>query len=531
MGDERDLEGTVRDLVSRLTPEAALQMYDEVARNPNHGQNNVLVRQALVTRINRRRTQHARRLFTRFFQHFLAQDLGLLREELGVGGPLHPIDIGGLWAAGRRTALAAEARRIEPLVEEVARDYPIDEALARPELRPATESLRAAASAWLADALAKPPVLKTLLDTANAWRAEEARRVGIAQKLRPLTAEGVALAQAILAQQGNLHSLAQELLARAGRPPLLAEAGGGFAEDDRVAALGGAAGKWAHLPALPVLDQARDYRGFASFLVEAPATLQGRLAGNLVRHLKWVALSIADDLSAGAGTDRTAKGPLLFPLRRRAALDQELAHFETILDSFEELDLMRDPRAGSQAREALEKMVRRVEQELYPAVSDRVAAAVRAKFRPTPDQESLAWVLGYCTRWRACLSKSLHWGTGFSNFRTLLLEELNAAFKDCFAEEGHATATACLDHATRLLELAQALGADVSAWPSLLDKGLVKVCTQRLEEEGTLSPPERKLLQTVAALVGAELKRTRHWQDASLRAFADKASLHGIVSG
>ena len=45
MGDERDLEGTVRDLVSRLTPEAALQMYDEVARNPNHGQNNVLVRQ------------------------------------------------------------------------------------------------------------------------------------------------------------------------------------------------------------------------------------------------------------------------------------------------------------------------------------------------------------------------------------------------------------------------------------------------------------------------------------------------------
>lgn len=527
---EVDIGRQIDTLIEKLPRDAAGQMLDQIEGEAGSGPRKEAVRQALVKRLNASRSQHARRLFTGLFEPFLCRDPMLLRAELAPTGVIHPLDLGAIWAWLAGGPIRDMASQADARLKEMATDQPIDRALLTPEAVEMGMRLREAAATALTPTLDVPQDGQALLVRLNELRVKEAARTGGLPVPRPLGRDDLVLIRGLLVSAAEVRTLVDRTLDALSRRKDqgledLAEAAGALPAVP-IGARSGQADIGRMVP-LTLLNRHRAFGALPAFLSAAPTAWREMLATALTRHLARAAIGITEELTAIAVPDGGAagvRGPLSATATRREALDRDLAAADELLVTAEEFGLLESQRHGPPIREQLGQMVRKVEAALYPALIDRCAAANRSLSKATPDHDTVEWLLAFAGRWRAVLTRDLHWGTGYTEFRDHVLEDLRDGIARCLTREGYEEARDRLAHVGRLSSLARQLGAGPEGWLSLLDQGLVQTATARLRDPTELTSGDIVLLTTVSRLIDAELKRTRYWKSPELQEFAELAA-------
>ncbi|TWB56474.1 hypothetical protein FBZ92_11180 [Nitrospirillum viridazoti] len=521
---EEDRARTLTDLVDRLSPEAARKLFEEVDSSPD--QSRTMVRRALIHKLNAQRQAHARRQFTQLFEPFLTSDPWLLREEFHCPGSIHPLDVGGLWSALAAKPLAPLSRSVDETLSALAQEQPLFVVLRTPKALALREELRVAAAARLSQTLQDKAATKDLLEAMNAWRRTEATRKNLGVMPRPLVLADLSLLYMLLENGGPYSRLVMGL----------------NGNDDNGGADGAAAVLSFQAPGVPtpqanqltllmplvLLNRHRAYRQMSGYLVQGPPDWQPVLLSALVRHLARTCQVLADELGALAGAGEVARRPLVVASERRELLERELVYLDDLLTLFDEFDLLRDGREASLAHSTLDTMIKKVEGALYPYLSTRVSVTAHAKGRMALDHAALAWALGYTMRWRNTLTRSLHWGTRYSDFRERLVEDLTDAYRAAFSRTEAGDSRERLGQAVRAAELSQAVGADLRESMTLLDQGLVQTATDRLRDATPMTGAEMALITTLLVKAQNELRRTKHWRDANLVNFVTLAEGRGL---
>jgi len=515
-------ENTINDLVARLPTEEADRLFEELEQLEGNNARRQAVRRALVDKLNALRRQHARRLFTELFQRYMTRDAALLRPEFASPGTLHPLDIGALWVRLVDKSIGAFARQADAMLAERALSRPLRAVFRLPEVVQLQADMARRTAEVLTATLGTTGAVRPFLEETNRWRGLEARRIRLGFDPRPLAMEDLRLMLGILANGSAMIALHEELRRAARDPDTLAAMVGdpGRGLDARSAALVPTVGVMAPLALLHV---DRNYVAGRMILLHGPQPWQEPTVIALTRHLGRTCHALTEEIMAAMGVGQLVRVGLSLPLARREMLDRELSNLDILLSLFEDLDLINHLRYGGLARDFLDRMVRRVEAELYPMLEERCLAEGRSAGRPIADFEALDWTLSFCTRWRGVLKRSLFWGTGFSSFHDNVVASLRDAYRGCFSRNGYASAAQRLAHAIRLAQLGGRLGEDATGWMGLMDPGLIRTVAQRLKEADPLSGSEGSLARGVLSLAQTELRRTRHWRDAALQEFADMA--------
>lgn len=509
-------------LIAQLPTTVADQLYEEIAQSDADGARRQAVRNALVDKLNAERRQHARRLFTDLFRAMLSHDPLLLRPDFCTVGVIHPIDIGGIWAKLSEKAMASLARKAETLLRDLAQTMPLRVAFRDPAVLSLQAAMRTQALDSLAAALAGGAVGKTFLDDVNRWRLAEGRRIRLGFEPRPWVMDDLKLVHGVLVTLAPLTSLLDGLREAGGNAERLRVGLERAAVD--LAQLGAPAEQLGPLLPETLLHADRLYLAGRLALLHGPRRWQEPVVVALVRHLGRTAFSLVEEVLAAIGVDEIVRPGLVFPVPRRAQLDRELDHLDTLLGIFEDLDLINHPRYGAMARDYLDRMVRRMETEFYPVLVERCAAEARSIIRPIPDYDALDWALGFCNRWRSVLKRSLFWGTGHSEFRDRVLDDLRDGFRGSFTRTGYDGPVQRIAHALHLSQLGNRLDSVCTDWVGLLDQGVVRTVVERLKHPQVLSAAEAALLRGFAVLAEEELKRTRHWRDPALQELVDRAA-------
>ena len=515
-------ENTINDLIARLPAAEADKLYDELDALTEDTPDRRAVRRALAEKLNAQRRQHTRRLFTELFQPFLTHDTNLLRAEFGGIGVLHPMDVGALWVRLAQSGLQSLAKKADTELGDLAASRPLRSVFRQPAVQALRTEMMTQAIKVLPSLLSAPGPLRTMLEEMNRWRHGEAKRMRLTFEPRALLADDVRLMLGILQQQATLIVL-MERMRRAARDPhslsgLLADM-----ETDVLGKAGLPATGAALVLPLVLVHEEMDYDAGRLVLMHGPLVWQEPTLMALVRHLGRACFVLAEEIGLVLGSGQVVRAGLSLPPPRRDNLDRELGRVDTLLGLFDDLDVISHPRYGGQARDFLDRMVRRIESELYPVLVDRCTAEGRAAAKPIADFDALDWLLDFCTRWRNVLKRSLFWGTGFSEFYDHVMEVLHDAHHGCFVRQGYSDAAHRLDHAIRLAQLGARLGADTAGWAGLMDQGLVRTVTERLAAKEPLNPGETAFVTAVLDMAQKELRRTRHWKDATLQTFAELA--------
>lgn len=515
-------ESTINDLVARLPTEEADRLFEELEQLEGDTARRQAVRRALVAKLNALRQQHARRLFTELFQRYMTRDSALLRPEFASPGTLHPLDVGALWIRLVDKSIGPFARQADAMLAERAQTRPLRAVFGLPEVVALQADLAKRAAEVLTATLGTAGAVRPFLEETNRWRGLEAKRIRLGFDPRPLTIEDLRLMQGVLAQGRAMAELHEQLRRAARDPDALAAMVGNPAQglDGRAAALVPGVGV---LAPLALLHVDRNYIAGRMILLHGPQPWQEPTVMALTRHLGRTCFALTEEILGAMGVGQLVRPGLSLPLARRDLLDRELGNLDVILSLFEDLDLINHMRYGSLARDFLDRMVRRVEAELYPMLEERCLMEGRSAGRPIPDFEALDWTLAFCSRWRAVLKRSLFWGTGFSSFHDNVVAGLRDAYRGCFSRNGYASASQRLAHAIRLAQLGNRVGAEAGSWMGLMDPGLTRTVAQRLQEPEPLSGGEAALARSVLELAMEELRRTKHWRDPALQQFAEMA--------
>lgn len=515
-------ESTINDLVARLPAAEADKLYDELDALTEDTPDRRAVRRALAEKLNAQRRQHTRRLFTELFQPFLTHDTTLLRAEFGQTGVLHPMDVGALWVRLAQGGLQSLAKKADAELGSLVSNRPLRSVFRQPSVQSLRTEMIAQTIKALPTLLSSPGPLRTLLEEMNRWRYGEAKRMRLGFEPRALQADDVRLMLGILQQQAPLTMLMEQTRRTARDPHSLAGLMAGMETDVLDKAGLPAAGAALILP-LVLVHEDMDYDAGRLTLMYGPLAWQETTLVALVRHLGRACFVLADEIGLVLGTGQVVRVGLSLPPPRQDNLNRELGRVDRLLGMFDDLDVINHPRYGGQVRDFLDRMVRRIESELYPVLVERCTAEGRAINRPIADFDALDWLLDFCTRWRNVLKRSLFWGTGFTEFYDHVMEVLRDAHHGCFLRAGYSDAAHRLDHAIRLAQLGARLGADTATWAGLMDQGLVRTVTERLAAKEPLTEGETAFITAVLDMAQKELRRTRHWKDSTLQAFAELA--------
>lgn len=515
---------TIAALVSRLPTGAARLLYGELA-GVHDGSKAATVRRALVDRINASRQQHGRRLFTQLFEPFISADMELLRPGFSSLGILHAVDIGAVWHVAASGPLAKLAAALEQRMPALVAEQPLDLVMSTPEMLGLQDQVRRGVIDWMAgDAARQGKNLAAI----NSWRAAEMRTRGAGFDPRPLTAEDLITIRGVLMHGAALRSLAQDLLADSASTESVVELASAFALHPLQSVSTPEARMALFMVPLLLLHRRRAYRAVVPFLLDGAPATQARILEALDSHFGRSCARIGMEAGLLAGTGQPIKGPLAATTVRRLVLGEELGYLDAMLGIYEEFEILDDPRLGAQARDYMDLMVKSIERALYPALIDRCIASGRTIERPLPDQDALEWALGLCMRWRAVIGRVMHWGSGHTAFKEQVLELAKAAFQAALSDPRAIAPTDRLAHAVRMLQLSKPLGGGAVNWITLLDKGLVRTVTDRLQEPEPLRDGERDLAQALMVLVRDELRRTRHWRDTGLATLDELAVAAGL---
>jgi len=478
----------VRAMLAPLGRDEKARLYDRVSLGGLWDeQMERQVARLLVEQLNGARTEHARRLWTSWFDPILLRDdLTLLAEER-LPGSLHIAEAGAWWFA-LAGFLEPLPGTVQAAIAERSRDQPLEKIFASPEAGIWADELRRQTLTVIASLRAKVTSCNRLIADANAHRARLIKDRG--------------LACPTVLTPADLDSLEAMLMAapawkELGKPAAQAEPGDLARFAATAARRDACSPEGAVLLTLGFLHARRD-PAFALMLHRS--LWQPVLRAAVIAHFQFA----AQWLRHGVGVRYLAKTsplqPFLGTLNATTLLAQLFAWYDTV----HTLEADRDERARAVVTGLLGSMIGLIEQELVPAVSRHILS-----LNPRSSPLSAIEQVEFVGLFQAALKQR-----GFASSGNSWLPALGAHVAEQFRAIAVAGAQQpepgqSLPTLARFARLGELINAPIEI--SAINKALITVVGGALREPGNFDPLELQLIERVVAKSQEERRRSKWW--------------------
>jgi hypothetical protein len=539
------------ELISRLEPNAARRLLDEIAQGLQDGSKARVAQRALIDRLNQRRPHRAQRLFTSLFEPFLSDDLALLSAPVAVPGLLTRPDVAALWTILSRTALTKLVPAVSAELDEAAREQLIDDVIASRLGQSRRGEMQRMALMFLGNALARGDSARDLLQQLNQSRQglfhAQPPYFGpypIGGLIRPLEKAELRALHDLLARDPGLVAGVGRALAVADRlaatdeAPELAHA---IEEAETAAAgsLGPERDALALWVPMVVLHARRRYAATAFYLARRAGepgmpTVGEALLGHYSTCVQGLVIGLTEALP-----DK-GEGALTITGRAQDFLDDLLDQYQAILGALQVSGLAdsQDRKLAALFRAPWTSLENFVTGRLCPTLVRRVEAMGAQPRFPAPDHATVAWACRWAWRWKLLLEEFGFLSREVANWRDVVGDHLDRgmalASRDDAIKGGTPDQVERLRLAQlgRLRQLYQALDLDTTRGLSVISRGQWRTCRAAVERqltEGVMpDPDERAIVTAMVTLIRAEVKKTqRTWVNAELSEFVDRAKSAG----
>jgi len=520
---DADIRAKINDLVARLPPTLVYSLLSEIEDMAEQPPARLrLVRRFVVEHLNRQRVQRARRLFTTLFDAVLIDDPVLYHAGLPVPGMLQRADAGALWEVLSHDAFPLLAVEAQEMLDEAARDEPLDRVLRSPLADGLRARMREAALRHLDGVHAAPKAASAFLAALSRSRLRRQAMTDAAVERPPaFDPETLRLAREVLAAGDTPLMLVVE---RLDRLPAGDDARGwqktadALAED--VAALGEqGAGAVSHLLPLLAVHRRRLY-GAASLYVtdQGIATPHGApVAAAMTAHFVGACRALSAVLSRVLALQERMPGSPIRPRpKERAQIDALRQRVERIMEAAQAGTLMENRHtepAFALAWSALDKAVTGKVAELALERA-AVAAGARRAF-PTDGDETL-WLLGFMAAFDAMAQRFSRSTLELGQWREHFLEEMHANLTRAMKIGPDDPLDGRMGHVLRINRLCGIFGQRVTAWIGPTSQSMVRLITHRVESGAAMDAEEEMLIADFLETARKELGRSRYWKSEDL---------------
>lgn len=467
----------LREVLAPLDQDKKSRLFELVrAGHLRNEQMTSQITRLLIDMLNGRRTEHARRLWTRWFDPILVRDDVPLLAEARLPGCLHFVDASAWWFT-LSPHFRLLVQRIQKDVAQRSREQPINAVLATPEAREWAEELRRQSLAVLR---AHQPDRMQMLATANTERNRLLRSRGIT-RAAPLTASDLELLETML--EG----------APAWPPPPRPDDGAevlritaemrerGTATPETVLLYG-----MAHLHATrePAFAHALN-RLFPHPLLHAAMVAHLQLACHLLSQ-KLAELCLGQPGSPGtlSGTDTAT-----------VLMDRAFAWYDLV----QELQLDQNPRYRSAVADTVGRMIDLAEVDLVGAVTQRILA-----LSPSRSPETLIEGVNFIMAFKHNLLRR-DFATTDKPWLPAAGEHLLKMFRKV-ASNGRVEDLRLL---ALIFELSEAIRYPIEI--TAIDQVLLGLVERALRERPDLDAVEQRLVKRVLDVSEAEWRKCKWW--------------------
>lgn len=457
------------------------------------------VAQLLVQMLNGRRAEHARRLWTGWFDPIIVRNNALLKTDIRLAGCLHINDVSAWWFA-IASRMEAQVQRIQDSIAERGKDRPLNDVFASAEARGWAEELRLLTLSILTELRATPAASTRILAEVNEHRAHMSKQQ-TGRRRGPVTRADIDLLMTILdaapAWGGpDAHGLERADPVRAA----LQMTESGSCRRDGAAVFSVAA---MHRKDAPALAE-RIYQAFPLPIVREA----------IIGRLLLAAEVLAHTLQTGF---LGKQGFELFPTDGHGA-EARLTHFLSWYDAVHALDLDQSEPGRSIVHQALRELTNLIHEELVSALSRRFATLTQHS-----GVEPLIQRVRFVNEFRAQLARRGIISSG-KPWRT----EDGAVVADVFRQVASAGSPDGLAMLGQLYELADHLGFPMEI--TALDMTLIGVVEAALRAQKALGPAEMRLVDHVVTVSRAERKRCKWWVSSEVVDLLEAAEQAGIAT-
>jgi hypothetical protein len=497
----------VRGMLTSMRRTEQIRLFDLIDRGQlQDDEMRPHIARILIESLNGPRSEHARRLWTGWFDPILQRDDVMLLLAPRLPGSLHVVDAGAWWLT-LSGFMAPLVRRIQTAITEQSRSQPLERIMTSPEAQVWAEQLRQQTLTVLAEHRNNPATTHRLATNANAHRMRLIKSRGLTGTAAGLTSADLTALEVMMTAAPGWKRLGTSAIA-ADPERLL-----GFA-----ATLGTAncPPEGAALLPLARLHSSRDqdfaldvYRTFDLPLVQEAIVAHFQFAAQMVRH--WV---------EGRFLDKPV--PLLPALRNQDA-DLLLRRLFGWYDTLHGLELNRNPRVQATIDAILGPFITLIEQELIPTLSRTILALTpRSCARLAQDGVEFVSACRDNCAVRDIAMRDKPWLPSLGNHVEKLFVGLGSNRN---GRPGGQPGPGLAIHA-QFAELADRVGAPVPI--STLNSGLIAVVDGALRERETFEPPERTLIERVVARCQAERQSSKWWVSSEIDNLLEIASQRGI---
>ncbi|CAO3455382.1 hypothetical protein [Azospirillum largimobile] len=444
----------------------------------------------IVAMLNGPRTEHARRIWTGWFDPVMLRTDALMLAETRPPGCMHVVDASAWWFA-LLPHLRELAGRVQTDIAARASEHPLDAVLASPAAAEWAEELRVRSLA----VLRQRGGAGTLLATANAERITLLRKRGLAS-VAPLSMGDLAMLDAMLEHAplwrgavrprdtiGILHAVS-EMAQHAGTPDgalfYALSLVNGSRDPDQALALYGL------FPNSPLVEAAVGHVQFAW------QCLRQKLED---LHLGRPA---PPQLTAGETVDR---------------LQERAFRWYDALQSF---GVERGSRNWAAVSAAVGRVTGLVEGEVVPVLSHRLLT-LNASASARPLIEPVRFINGFNHRLRrrGIAASTNPWLTAIGEHLAGLFRQIGSYGRDD-----------ALSVMADLCELAEETGYPIEI--TAIDKTLLAIVEQALRDGRELNTGENRLIERVVTVATEERRKCRWWVSGELISLLDAAQQRGI---
>ncbi|MBP2231136.1 hypothetical protein J2847_004448 [Azospirillum agricola] len=446
----------------------------------------------IVAMLNGPRTEHARRIWTGWFDPVMLRTDALMLAEMRPPGCLHVADAGAWWFA-LLPHLRELAGQVQTDIAQRASEHPLDVVLASPAAAHWAEELRGRSLA----VLRQRGGAAMLLTSANTERATLLRKRGLSG-VPPLSMADLAMLDSMLEHAplwkgvarprdtvGALHA-ASGMTERAGTPD------GGL------------------LYALTLVNNTRDPdQALALYGLFPNSPLVEAAVGHL--QFSWQALrQKLEDLHLG----RAAPPQLTAGESAERLLERAFRWY----DALQGFGIERGGRSWPAVSTALGRVTALVEGEVVPVLSHRLLT-LNASASPAPLIERVRFINQFNQRLarRGIAASSNPWLPAIGEHLAGLFRQAGAYGRDD-----------ALPTMARLCELAEETGYPIEV--TAIDKTLLAIVEHALRDGRELDPGESRLIERVVAVSTEERRKCRWWVSSELVSLLDAAQQRGVGS-
>lgn len=454
----------------------------------------VEVGRLIVAMLNGPRTEHARRIWTGWFDPVMLRTDALMLAESRPPGCMHVVDASAWWFA-LLPHLRDLAGRVQSDIADRASEHPLDAVLASPAAAGWAEELRVSSLEILRRRGAAGP----LLATANAERITLLRKRGLTG-VAPLSFGDLAMLDAML-EHAPLWKGAIRPRDTIGVLHIVSEMA------ERGAATGGGAEGAMHY-ALALINGSRDPDQALALhgLSPNPALVEAA-----VGHVQfaWQCLrQKLEDLHLGRpAPPQLTAGETVDRLQKRAF---------RWYDALQGFGVERGGRNWAAVSAAVGRVTGLVEGEVVPVLSHRLLTLnASSSARPLIDPVRFINGFNHRLRRRGIAASTNPWLTAIGEHLAGLFRQIGA-----YGREDALSAMA------ELCELAEETGYPIEV--TAIDKTLLAIAERALRDGRELNAAENRLIERVVTVATEERRRCRWWVSGELVSLLDAAQQRGI---